>query len=175
MTERTGDATFKGTPLTVYGPKLKPGDKAPEFELLDNNLGVVRLSDTAGKVRLISVVPSLDTSVCNDQTQRFDAELDKLDTDRIVYYTVSSDLPFAQARWCGDAGVERVQTLSDHRDMSFGNAWGTHIKELRLEQRSVFIVDAEGVIQYAEYVPEVTDHPDYDGAVKAVKEAAGLS
>lgn len=175
MTERTGELTFKGTPLTVYGSKLKPGDKAPEFELLDNALNITKLADSGGKVRLISVVPSLDTGVCNDQTQRFDAELDKLDTERIVYYTVSADLPFAQARWCGDAGVERVQTLSDHRNMNFGNAWGTHIKELRLEQRSVFVVDGEGVIRYAEYVPEVTDHPDYDGALKAAKEAAGLS
>lgn len=175
MTERTGELTFKGTPLTVYGPKLKPGDKAPEIEFLDNNLGVVRLSDSAGKVRLISVVPSLDTGVCNDQTQRFDAELAKLDTQQIVCYAVSADLPFAQARWRDEAGVERVQTVSDHRDMSFGNAWGTHIKELRLEQRSVFVVDGEGVVRYAEYVPEITEHPDYDGALKAVKEAAGLS
>ena len=175
MTERTGELTAKGKPLTVYGSKLKPGDKAPEFELVDTKRGTVKLSDSAGKVRLISVVPSLDTSLCNDQTQRFDAELGKLDTGRIVGYAVSADLPFAQARWCGEAGVEYMQPLSDHRDMSFGNAWGTHIKELRLEQRSVFVVDGEGVIRYAEYVPEDSDHPDYEGALKAVKEAAGLS
>lgn len=174
MTERTGELTAKGTPLTVYGPKLKPGDKAPDFELVDTNRGTVKLSDSAGKVRLISVVPSLDTSLCNDQTQRFDAELAILSDDRIVFYAVSADLPHAQARWCDEAGVERVQPLSDHRDMNFGNAWGTHIKELRLEQRSVFVVDGEGVIRYAEYASEQSSPLDYDAALKALKDVAGV-
>ncbi len=174
MIERTGELTAKGQPLTVYGPKLKPGDKAPEFELVDTNRGTVKLSDSAGKVRLISVVPSLDTSLCNDQTQRFDAELAIMGEDRIVFYAVSADLPYAQARWRDEAGAECVQPLSDHREMSFGNAWGTHVKELRLEQRSVFVVDGEDVIRHAEYVSEQSSPLDYDAALKAVKEAAGL-
>lgn len=171
-TERVGGVTFKGQPLTVIGPQLKPGDRAPDFRLLDNDLNEVTLADSAGKVRLISVVPSLDTSICDLQTRRFNEEAANFGPD-VVVLTVSVDLPFAQKRWCGAAGVERVQTLSDHRDMNFGDAYGTHIKELRLEQRAVFVVDREGIIRYAEYVPEVAQHPNYDAALAALKEVVG--
>ena len=171
-TERSGGVTFKGQPLTVIGPQLKPGDRAPDFRLLDNDLNEVTLADSAGKVRLISVVPSLDTSICDLQTRRFNQEAANFGPDMVVL-TVSVDLPFAQKRWCGAAGVERVQTLSDHRDMNFGDAYGTHIKELRLEQRAVFVVDRAGIIRYAEYVPEVAQHPNYDAALAALKEVVG--
>jgi thiol peroxidase len=164
--------TFKGKPLTVIGPQLKVGDKAPDFKLLANDLSEVTLADTTGKVRLISVVHSLDTSVCDLQTRRFNQDVTGLGPN-VAVLTVSADLPFAQRRWCGAAGVERVQTLSDHRDMSFGDVYGTHIKEQRLEQRSVFVVDDRDVIRYAEYVPEVAQHPNYDAALAAVKEVAG--
>lgn len=170
MEERPGAVTFKGEPLTCIGPKLKPGDKAPDFTLLDNNLNEVALKDSAGKVRLISVVPSLDTSVCDTQTRRFNEEVSGLGED-VICYTVSVDLPFAQARWCGAAGIERVQTLSDHRDMSFGNAYGTHVKELRFEARSVFVIDRDGIIRYVQYVPEMTHEPDYEAAMTALKKA----
>lgn len=169
MKERTGELTFKGNPLTVLGDKLKVGDKAPDFELLATDLSTVSLADSAGKIRLISVVPSLDTGICDAQTRRMNEEAANFG-DNIIVYTVSADLPFAQKRWCGAAGIDQVQTLSDHRDMSFGDAYGTHIKELRLEQRSIFIVDADGVIRYTEYVPEVAQHPNYDTALKALKE-----
>ena len=172
MTERTGELTFKGNPQTVIGEKLSVGDKAPDFSLIANNLSTVTLADSDGKVRLISVVPSLDTGICDAQTRRFNEEISSLG-DNVVGYTISADLPFAQKRWCGNAGVENVVTLSDHKDMSFGDAYGTHAKELRLEQRSVFIVDGDGVIQYVEYVPEIAQHPDYDAALAALKETAG--
>ena len=134
--ESFGEVTFKGNPLTVVGPRLNIGDEAPEFQLLANDLSPVTLSDSAGKVRLISVVPSLDTPVCDLQTRKFNQQLDALG-EAVVGYTVSVDLPFAQARWCGAAGVARMKTLSDHRELSFGDAYGTHIKELRLEARAV--------------------------------------
>lgn len=166
--ERSGDVTFQGNPLTAIGPRLKVGDNAPEFHLLANDLSIVNLSDSAGKIRLVSVVPSLDTPVCDMQTRKFNEQLEILG-DRVNGYTVSADLPFAQARWCGAAGMKRMQTLSDHRDMAFGDAYGTHIKELRLESRAVFVIDGQGRIQYAEYVKEITQHPDYDAALAVVQ------
>jgi len=166
--ERTGDVTFQGNPLTAIGPRLKVGDNAPEFHLLANDLSTVNLSDSAGKIRLISVVPSLDTPVCDMQTRKFNETLEALG-ERVAGYTVSADLPFAQARWCGAAGMKRMQTLSDHRDMAFGDAYGTHIKELRLESRAVFIIDGQGRIQHAEYVKEITQHPDYDAALATIR------
>jgi len=172
MTERPGDVTFKGNPLTVIGDKLKVGDKAPKFVLLANDLSEVTLSDSAGKVRLISVVPSLDTSICDAQTRRFNEEISKFG-ENVLGYTVSSDLPFAQARWCGAAGVDRVETLSDHRDMAFAAAYGTYVKELRLNQRAVFIVDADDTIRYVEYVPEIAQHPDYEAALQVLKKVVG--
>ena len=172
MSERPGDITFKGKPLTVIGNKLQVGDKAPDFELLANDLSPVTLADSAGKVRLISVVPSLDTGICDAQTRRFNEEIPKFGMN-VLGYTVSADLPFAQVRWCGAAGVDQIQTLSDHRNMSFGRAYGTYVKELRLEQRSIFVIDADDTIRYVEYVPEIAQHPDYEAALAALKEVAG--
>lgn len=172
MTERTGELTFKGNPLTVIGEQLSVGDQAPDFSLIANNLSTTTLGDSAGKARLISVVPSLDTGICDAQTRRFNEEIANLG-DNVVGYTVSADLPFAQSRWCGNAGVKNVVTLSDHKDMSFGDTYGTHVKELRLEQRAVFVVDANGVVQYAEYVPEIAQHPDYDAALAALQKVVG--
>lgn len=166
--ERPGDVTFQGNPLTAIGPRLKPGDSAPDFELLANDLSLVRLSQSAGKVRLIAAVPSLDTPVCDLETRTFNEKLDAF-AGRVQGYTVSADLPFAQARWCGAAGVQNMQSLSDHRDMSFGTAYGTRIKELRLESRAVFVVDADGILRYTEYVKEITESPNYDAALAAVK------
>ncbi|GAB4277725.1 MAG: thiol peroxidase [Candidatus Promineifilaceae bacterium] len=168
--ERHGAVTLKGNPLTVVGEPLKAGDKAPDFVLTANDLSKVTLADSKGKVRLISVVPSLDTGICDAQTRRFNEEAAKLG-DGVVVLTVSAEHPFNQKRWCGAAGIDRVQVLSDHMDMSFGTAYGTYIKELRLEQRSIFVVDANDIITYIEYVPEVAQHPNYEAAITAVKEA----
>ncbi len=172
--KRVGGLTFKGKPMTVVGAQLGPGDKAPDFKLVANDLSEATLADSAGKVRLVGVVPSLDTSICDLQTRRFNQEAAAFGPD-VVVLTVSADLPFAQKRWCGAAGVERVQTLSDYLDMNFGDAYGTHIKELRLEQRAVFVVDRAGVVRYAEYVPEVAQHPDYDAALAALREVASAA
>lgn len=169
--ERKGAITFKGNPLTLIGPELKAGDKAPDFKLLTNGLGEVSLKDTRGKTRIISVVPSLDTPVCDMQTKRFNEEASKFPAD-VVVLTVSCDLPFAQARWCGAAGASKVQTLSDHRDANFGQAYGVLIKELRLLSRAIFIVGADDKIKYAEYVKEITNHPNYDKALNSLKAGA---
>ncbi len=166
--ERPGDVTFQGNPLTAIGPKLKAGDKAPEFDLLANDLSPVKLSDSSGKVRLIISVPSLDTPVCDMETRKFNEHLDALG-ERVAGFTISADLPFAQARWCGAAGVKAMQSLSDHRDMAFGAAYGVHIKELRLDSRAVFVVDGGGILRYVEYVQEITNQPDYAAALDAVQ------
>ena len=168
MEERTGLITMKGNPLTLLGPGLKVGDKAPDFEALDNDLSAVRFSSFQGKVRVIASVPSLDTPVCDVETRRFNQEAGDLGSD-VVILTLSMDLPFAQKRWCGAAGVDKVVTLSDHRDASFGTAYGVLIKELRLLARSVFVVDREGVIQYVELVKDLTEEPHYDAVLGAVK------
>ncbi|MEC1180381.1 thiol peroxidase [Metasolibacillus meyeri] len=160
--------TFKNGPVTLLGNEVKVGDKAPDFTVLANDLSAVTLKDSEGKVRLFSIVPSLDTGVCDAQTRKFNEAAAELG-DNVVIYTVSMDLPFAQKRWCGAAGIEAVQTVSDHRDASFGEAYGVHIKELRLLTRAVFVVDAEGTVTYVEYVPEATDHPNYEAAIEAVK------
>lgn len=160
--------TFKNNPITLVGNEVKVGDQAPDFIVLANDLSPVTLKDSEGKIRLISVVPSLDTGVCDTQTRRFNEAAAELGED-VVILTISVDLPFAQKRWCGAAGVDAVQTLSDHRDLSFGEAFGTYIKELRLLTRAVFVVNKEGQVTYAEYVSEATNHPDYDAAIAAVK------
>ncbi len=170
--ERPNAVIQGGKPRTVIGPVLKPGDKAPNFKLSANDFSEVTLADSAGKVRLICTVPSLDTNVCDLETRRFNQEAVNFGND-IVVLTVSTDLPYAQKRWCGAAGVDRVQTLSDHFDMNFGDAYGTHIKETRLEQRAIFVVDRGGVIRYVEYVPNTSLHPNYDAALAAVREVAG--
>ncbi|MEH6990165.1 MULTISPECIES: thiol peroxidase [Bacillales] len=161
--------TFKGNPVTLLGNEVKAGDKAPEFKVLANDLSEVTLADSKGQVRLISVVPSIDTGVCDAQTRRFNEEASKLDNVKIL--TVSVDLPFAQKRWCAAAGIENVQTVSDHRDLSFGEAYGVAIQELRLLARAVFVVDSNDTVTYAEYVSEATDHPNYEAAVEAAKQA----
>ena len=171
--ERTGAATFQGNPLTLLGPELKVGDKAPDFVLLANDLSAVNLQKTAGKVRLISVVPSIDTPVCDLQTRHFNQDASNLG-EGVVILTVSMDLPFAQKRWCAAAGVDRVVMLSDHRDASFGAAYGTLIKELRLDSRAIFVVDRNGAIKHVEYVKEITNHPNYDAALLAAKNAVHL-
>lgn len=165
-TERPNATTMKGNPLTLLGPALKPGDKLPEFTVVDNGLKPVKASDTNGTVRIISAVPSLDTPVCDVETRRFNEEAGKLG-GKVKVLTVSMDLPFAQKRWCGAAGVEHVQTLSDYQSGSFGLAMGTLIKELHLESRAIFVVDKGGVIRYVEYVPEIASEPNYDQALAA--------
>lgn len=166
--ERTGVATFKDNPITLVGPKLTAGDPAPDFILSKNLLEDVSLSDYAGKIKLISVVPSLDTGVCDAQTRRFNSEAGALGDD-VVILTVSMDLPFAQARWCGAAGIDRVITLSDHKAASFGQAYGVLIKEFRLDMRSIFVIDKNDNIVYVEYLSEMTEHPNYEEAIAAVK------
>lgn len=167
--ERSGATTLKGNPLTLVGPELKAGDKAPDFETVDKSLQPAKLGP-GGTVRIFSVVPSLDTPVCDAQTKRFNDEAAKLPGVEIL--TVSMDLPFAQGRWCNAFGVDRVKMLSDHKSGSFGEAYGTLIKELRIESRAIFVVDKNNVIRHVEYVKEVADHPNYEAALEAAKSAA---
>ncbi len=168
MQERAGIITMKGNPLTLIGNEVKVGDKAPDFIALDNNLTPVRLSSFKGKICVLASVPSLDTPVCDMETRKFNEEASRLGAD-VVFLTISMDLPFAQRRWCGTSGVTKVQTLSDHRDASFGTAYGVLIKELRLLARAVFIVDQEGIIQHAQLVKEVAQEPNYDAVLSALK------
>ena len=169
--ERKGAVTFKGNPLTLIGPELKAGDKAPNFQLLGNDLSNVSLDSYKGKTKLLSVVPSLDTPVCDAQTKRFNDEAAKLPAD-VAVLTVSMDLPFAQARWCGAAHADKIKTLSDHRDASFATAYGVLIKELRLLSRSIFVIGPDDRLQYVEYVKEITQHPNYEKALSALREKA---
>lgn len=167
--ERTGAVTLKGNPMTLVGPEVKPGDKAPDFSVVDKNLKPVTLADTGNKVRIISVVPSLDTPVCDAQTKRFNTEASRLKDKDVDILSVSMDLPFAQRRWCDAFAVDDVRMLSDHKDASFGAAYGTLIKELRIESRAIFVLDRDNTIRYVEYVKEVTDHPNYEAALNAVR------
>lgn len=169
--ERTGVVTMKGNPVTLLGPAIGPGKKAPEFRVVDSGLQPVTLASTAGKVRLISVVPSLDTPVCSKQTKTFNDKLASL-PQGVEVLTISVDLPFAQKRFCSAENVQ-VRTLSDYQDRSFGENWGVLIKENKLLARSVFVVDKNDQVTYAEIVPEVTSEPNYDAAVEAAKKAAG--
>ena len=157
--------------MTLMGPELKVGDKAPDFEAIDNGLQAVTLATTGNGVRIFSVVPSLDTPVCDAQTKRFNEEAGKLPDVKI--YTFSMDLPFAQKRWCGAFGVDHVKMVSDHRDGSFGQAYGTLIKDLRIMSRAIFVVDPSNKIHYTEYVKEVGDHPNYEAALSAARKLAG--
>jgi len=168
MSERSNVITMHGNPLTLLGNELKTGDKAPDVTLLDNDLSPVAISSYKGKVCVVSSVPSLDTPVCDIETRRFNQEAEGLGED-VVILTVSMDLPFAQKRWCGAAGVDRVITLSDHRDASFGSAYGMLIKELRLLARGIFIIDREGIISYIQIVKEVSEEPDYAEVMKEIK------
>jgi thiol peroxidase len=166
--ERQGAVTMKGNPITLVGPEIKVGDTAPDFTVVANDLSEVTLASSAGKARLISVVPSLDTPVCDQQTRRFNEEASNL-PGGIDVLTISVDLPFAQKRFCGAAEIDKITPLSDHRDASFGTAYGTLIKELRLLARAIFVVDKDDKVVHAEYVGEVTEHPDYDAAIAAAK------
>ncbi len=166
--ERPNAVTFLGNPLTLVGKELKSGDQAPDATLVKQDLSTVNLSDYFGKVLLISVVPSLDTGVCSAQTKRFNEEASRL-PDAVRVLTVSMDLPFAQKRFCGAENIDKIEVLSDHREVSFGQAYGTLVKELRIESRAVFVIDPQGIIRYVEYVPEITNHPNYDVALQAVR------
>ena len=168
MSERKGLVTFMGNPLTLIGNEVKVGDTAPDFVALDNNLSPVKLSSFRGKICVLSSVPSLDTPVCDMETRKFNESAGRFGKD-IAILTISMDLPFAQKRWCAAAGVNQVQTLSDHREASFGNAFGVLIKELRLLARAVFLVDRKGVIQYVQLVNEVSKEPDYEAVFNALK------
>ena len=168
MEERTGIITMKGNPLTLIGKQPKVGEDAPDFEVLDNDLSPVKLSSFRGKICVIASVPSLDTPVCDMETRRFNEEAGILGPD-VAILTISMDLPFAQKRWCGAAGVDKVTTLSDHLSASFGEAYGVLIKELRLLARTLFVVDGDGVVQYVQIVKEVTDEPDYEDVLGALK------
>ena len=162
--------TFSNDPVTLIGEEVTVGDSAPDFTVLSTDLSPVSLADSKGKVRLISVVPSIDTGVCAKQTKKFNEEASSLGED-VQILTISVDLPFAQKRWGGAEGIDAVQMLSDHRDFSFGEAYGVGIQELRLLARSIFVVDKNDKVTYVEYVSEVTDHPDYEKALEAVKAA----
>ena len=168
MTERKGVITFHGNSLTLVGPSLKVGDAAPDFQALKNDLSPFSLAEVKGKIVVISVVPSLDTPVCDIQTRRFNQEA-AIMGDNIAVLTISMDLPFAQARWCGAADAKNLTTLSDHREASFANAYGQLIKELRLLARAVFVISKDGKIAYMQQVPEITTEPDYEAALQAVK------
>jgi thiol peroxidase len=169
MKERTDVVTFQGNPLTLLGDPIEVGQKAPDFEVVANDLTPIKLSDYAGKTVVISAVPSLDTPVCDTQTRTFNEKAATLGDD-VVILTLSVDLPFAQARWCGAAGVDRVHALSDYKDLSFGTAYGLVIKELRLLTRAVLVVDKTGTVQYIQIVGEVTDEPDYEAVLSKIKE-----
>ena len=174
MQERANAVTFKGNPLALVGPELKAGDQAPDFACVTQGLEVIGLAKTGNKARLFSVVPSLDTPVCSQQTKRFEEALASL-KDKVATYTISLDLPFAQKRFCGAEGISNMQTLSDAHDGSFGRNYGVLIKGLPIPllARAIFVLDASGKITYAEYVREVAEHPNYDAAIAALKAAAG--
>lgn len=163
------NVTFKGNPVTLVGNEVKVGDKAPNFSVLANDLSPVTLNDSKGQVRLLISVPSLDTGVCDQETRRFNEEASSLGNVKVL--TVSVDLPFAQSRWCAAAGIENVQTVSDHRDLSFGEAYGVVLPDLRLLARAVFVVDSSDTVTYVEYVSEVTSHPNYEAALEAARNA----
>lgn len=168
MNERTGIITFKGNQFTLLGSELKIGAKAPDFMVVDNGLAPVTLASYPGKIKIISAVPSLDTPVCDMETRRFNQEAAGF-PDQVVVLTISLDLPFAQKRWCGAAGIDRVTTLSDYQERSFATGYGILIKELKLLARAIFIIDASDTVRYIQIVPEVTNEPDYAAVIAAVK------
>ena len=172
MLERPGIVTAKGNPLTLIGAEIKVGDKAPDFKVIDVGQKNVTLKDITAKVKLFSVVPSLDTSVCDLQTQRFELEAASVPGD-VGIFTFSMDLPFAQSRYCGAHAITKLKTLSDHREASFGTAYGVLIKETRLLSRSIFVIDENNIVRYVEYVKDLSTHPDYAKAIAALKQIAG--
>ena len=171
MIEHSGAVTFKGSPLTLVGDLPAVGVQAPDASLVTNSLGGAKVSDYKGKVVVISAVPSLDTPVCDAETRRFNEEAGRLGSD-VAVLTVSADLPFAQARWCGAAGVDHVVTLSDYQGLEFAKAYGVLIKELQLLARCIFVLDKEGKVSYVQLVKEVADEPDYDEVLEAVKKVS---
>ncbi len=172
MQEREGIVTMEGDPLTLLGPELKAGDPAPGFTAVDAEWNEVGLSDMEGEVVLISAVPSVDTSVCSQQTRRFNEEAAKL-PEGVSIITISQDLPFALGRFCAAEGIDRIRVVSDHVDADFGMSYGVLIKDMRLLARSVWVVDADGKLAYVQVVPEVTDLPDFDAALAAVRDLTG--
>jgi len=168
--ERKGIVTMKGNPVTLVGPEIKVGDKAPDFTSLDQNMQPVKFSDMAGKVRLIASVVSLDTPVCIMETDRFNREADKLSPEKTAVLVISMDLPFALGRFCSMEGIKNVRAISDYREASFGSAYGVLIKENRLLARAIFVVDGGGIVRHVEYVKEVSSHPDYDTALNVVRD-----
>ena len=168
MNERKGIVTMKGNPVTLVGNEIKVGDKAPDCNLAANDLSAVSISSFGGKVCIVASVPSLDTAVCDMETRRFNEEAGKLDPN-IVILTISMDLPFAQKRWCGAAGIQNVKTLSDYRQAKFGTSYGVLIKEFRLLARAIFVIDKTGVVRYVQIVNEVAKEPDYQAAIDAAK------
>ncbi len=169
MVERPGAVTFMGNPLTLLGQEIKVGDKAPDFRVVDNELKPVSLADFKGKIKLISAVPSIDTPVCDTETRRFNQEASRL-PDNVAVLTVSMDLPFAQQRWCGAAGIDKVETLSDYQDRSFAANYGVLIKELKLLARCIFVVDATDTVRFIQLVREITSEPDYAAVLDAVED-----
>jgi len=169
--ERKAAVTMKGNPVTLLGPELKAGDSAPDFECINTALQPVTLAGTGSNVRIFSVLPSLDTPICDAQTKRFNEEAAKL--PGVDIYTVSVDLPFAQKRYCNTYGIDNLKMLSDHRDTSFGVNYGTLIKELRIESRAIFVIDRENVIRHVEYLKEVAEHPNYEVPLKVARALAG--
>lgn len=168
MTERQGAVAIHGKPLTLVGQGVQVGEKAPDFEVVDNDLNPVKFTSLEKKIYIIASVPSLDTPVCDIETRKFNEEASRLGAG-MALMTISMDLPFAQKRWCGAAGVDRLQTYSDHREASFGLAYGVLIKELRLLARAVFVIDREGVVRYIQVVKELTEEPDYEAVLRAVQ------
>lgn len=168
MPEVANKVTMKGDPVTLIGNDVQIGTSAPDCTLVANDLSDFQLSSLKGKKVILSVVPSLDTGTCDLQTKRFNKEAANLGSE-VAIVTISMDLPFAQARWCTATGSDQIQTVSDHRDASFGEAYGVLIKELRLLTRAIFVVDAEGVLQYKQIVSEITQEPNYEEVLEAVK------
>jgi thioredoxin-dependent peroxiredoxin len=169
--ERKGAVTMRGNPMTLVGPELKAGQKAPAFTAVGKGLAPVTLDQFKGKVKIIAAIPSIDTPVCDAETRRFNEEASKLPGD-VQILTISMDLPFAQARWCGAAGVDKVTTISDWRAAEFGQKYGALIKELHLLARAVFVIDKNDNVVYSEYVKEVANQPNFEAALDAARKAA---
>lgn len=167
--KRSGIVTIGGNPLTLLGPELQVGDRAPDFIVLDGDLQEFRLSDTQGRIRLVNVVPSLDTPICDQQTRRFNEEAAST-PESVVFLTISMDLPFAQNRFCSTAGIDKIRVFSDYRDRSFGLSYGLLAKEIQLLARSIFIIDENNIVRYVQVVPEIKSHPDYEAALNALKD-----
>ena len=169
--ERNNVVTFKGKPATLLGPAIKIGDPAPDFQVVDNALQPVTLASNLGKVQLITIVPSLDTPVCDTMTRKFNEKAAQL-PESVIVLTISMDLPFAQKRWCGNAGIEKIKTVSDYQERSFGLNYGLLLNELKLLARAVLVINKEGKVAYLEIVKEVTAEPDYDAALAAALKIA---